>query len=327
MRLLSALAAVAAGTAAVLAGLAGADAQSDYPNRAITIYVPFAAGGGADPVARSVAEAIQQGLGQPAVVEFRKGANGTIGAKLVADAKPDGYTLLVTSPAPLVNVKFSKDTPYDPETAFQPIAQIADAPYLFVASAKFGPKTFKEFVAYAKANPGKVNSGVSGLGGLAHLATVILSDAAGIELTPVPYGGVGERIADLMAGVIDTSNGIGASGFLPGIQDGSIIPLVVMGETKLPETPNVPTTVELGYPTALASGWYVLAAPAKTPREIVDKLNRVVVEYLQRPKTQEAFIKFGNMVKTGTPEEAKALIDRDTEQLRKLIEAGKFKVE
>ncbi|MGV6875637.1 Bug family tripartite tricarboxylate transporter substrate binding protein [Pseudochelatococcus sp. B33] len=325
MRSFGMLAALGLGAGVVLTGM-GASAQ-EWPSRGITIIVPFAAGGGADPVARSVADALQQGLGQPVIVDFRPGANGMIGANLVAKAPADGHTLLVTSPAPLVNVKFGTSPPYDPDADLVPVAQIADAPYTVMRSAKFEPDTLQALVDYAKANPGKVNVGVSGLGGLSHLSVVILQEATGIELTPIPYGGVGERVADLMAGVIDISTGIGASGFQAGIQDGSLKPLVVMGDTRVPELPDTPTVVEADYPDAISSGWYMLAAPSGVSPEIVTRLNEVVVEYLNRPDVQDRFVKFGNMVKTGTPEEAKALIDRESTVLKDLVDRGVFTVQ
>ncbi|MGQ7793619.1 Bug family tripartite tricarboxylate transporter substrate binding protein [Faunimonas sp. B44] len=319
------VAAIAAGAVASLIAF-GAAAQT-WPDRTITIVVPFAAGGGADPVARTVAEGLQQAFGKPVVVDFRPGANGTIGAKIVAEAAPDGYTLLVTSQAPLVNVRFSKNVPYDPDKDLVPIAQLADAPYLLVASGKFGPSTLQELIEHAKQHPGDVNAGVSGLGGLSHLATVIFQEATGTELTPIPYDGVGERIADLMAGNIDISTGIGASGFLAGIQDGSIKPIAVLGETRLPELPDVQTSIELGYPEAVVSGWYVMAAPTGVSEEIIEKVNHAVVEYLNRPEVKERFIKFGNMVKTSSPGEAKALIDGESGVIKKIIDEGKFTIQ
>lgn len=304
----------------------GAQAQ-EWPDRAITIVVPFAAGGGADPVARTVAEGIQEAFGQPVVVDFRPGANGTIGANIVAQAEPDGYTLLITSPAPLVNVKFGQKLPYDPDGDLVSITQIADAPYVLTASGKFPANTLQELVDYAKAHPGEVNAGVSGLGGLSHLSTVILQESTGTELTPIPYDGVGERIADLMAGTIDISTGIGASGFQAGIQDGSIKPLVVMGDTRVPELPDTPTVIEAGYPNAISSGWYMLSAPQDFPPELVKKLNEAVVAYLNRADIKDKFIKFGNMVKTSTPEEAEALIQRETTVLKDLVDRGVFTVQ
>ncbi|MGV6873784.1 Bug family tripartite tricarboxylate transporter substrate binding protein [Pseudochelatococcus sp. B33] len=304
----------------------GAQAQA-WPERAITIVVPFAAGGGADPVARTVAVALQEAFRQPVVVDFRPGANGAIGANIVAKAKPDGYTLMVTSQAPLVNVKFGKDLPYDPDRDLVSIAQIAESPFMLTASAKFPPNSLQELVEHAKEHPGEVNVGVSSFGGLGHLSAVILQEATGTKLTAVPYGGVGERIADLMAGTIDISTGIGASGFLPGIHDGSLKPLVVMGDTRLPELPEIPTAIEAGYPDAVSSGWYMLSAPRDLPPELVEQINEKVVAYLNRADIKEKFIQFGNMVKTGSPEDAKALIQRDTNVLKDLIDRGIFTVQ
>ncbi|MGQ7793618.1 Bug family tripartite tricarboxylate transporter substrate binding protein [Faunimonas sp. B44] len=309
-----------------LSGIRAATAQG-WPERAVTLVVPFAAGGGADPLARIVADGLSKKLGQPVVLDFRPGANGTVGTNIVAHAAPDGYTLVFTSPAPLVNVRFRANLSYDPAKDLTYIAQIADAPFMITASSKFGPTTLSELVDHAKAHPEAVNAGMSGFGGAGHLSLAILEHATGIKLTMVPYNGVGERIADLMAGTIDISTGIGASGFLPGIEDGSLKGIVVMGDTRLPELPDVPTVVEAGFPDAVASGWYMIAGPKGISQDVVDTINTAVVEYLDDEATKDKVIGIGNMVKTGSPADALALVERETNVIKALIDAGRFSVE
>lgn len=304
-----------------------APAQGWQPDRQITLIVPWAAGGGAEPIARLIADALTEAYGQPVALDFRPGANGTIGTHRVAQSDPDGYTLLVTSQDPIVHKRFgSPPLPYDPDVDITAIAVIAEAPFVIAASSLFSPNTLQEVVDYAKANPGQLNVGLSGFGGGAHHAVAVIASETGIDYTLVPYSGVGERLADLMAGRLDISLGIGGSGYMSGIETGSIKPIAVMGEERLQELPDLMTTVEQGFPGVLASGWYLIGGPGGLSEEIVTSVNAVVVEYLERPDVQERMLGFGNIAATSTAEGVRQKIQEQVAVLERLIDEGLFEV-
>jgi tripartite-type tricarboxylate transporter receptor subunit TctC len=216
--------------------------------------------------------------------------------------------------------------PYDPDADLTPIAVIAEAPFVIAASSKFGPSNLQELQDYAKANPGAVNTGVSGLGGSGHMAATVLAYTMGLELTYVPYAGVGERLADLMAGRLDIATGIGASGYLPGISSETLKPIAVLGRERLAELPDTPTSIEQGFPETLVSGWYLIAGPGGFPDEITNTMNEVVVEYLGREEVQEKMLEIGNIAATSTVEGVQEKIVEGNEQLGALIDAGLFAI-
>lgn len=312
---------------ALLAFAGTASAQDWRPSGQITLVVPWAAGGGAEPVARIIADGLTEAFEVPVVLDFRPGASGTIGTHRVSQSPADGHTFVVTSQAPFVNIRFRPETPpFDPDTDMTPIAVIAEAPFVIAASAHFGPSTLQEVVEYAKANPGAINAGVSGLGGSGHMAATVLAFTTDIELTYVPYAGVGERLADLMAGRLDIATGIGASGYLPGIEAGSIKPIAVLGSERLQELPDTPTSIEQGYPNTVVSGWYLIAGPGGLPDEITNTVNEVVVSYLEREDVQQRMLEIGNIAATSTVEGVREKIEKETALLGALVGSGLFEI-
>ena len=306
-------------------GTPSLEAAQVWPQRPIRVVVPFAAGGGTDPLIRLIANDLTKRLGQQVIVDFRRGANGTIGATIVAKAAPDGYTLLFASPAPIVNARFKAGLQYDPATDLVPIVQATDAPFIVASSAKFAPRTFKELVSYALANPGKVKTGVSGLGGQGHLAAAIVEHATGMKFLLVPYNGVGERLTDMMSGRVDVGPGF-AAGYLPYIRAGTMRALLVMSDKRLPELPDTPHAVEVGFPGARLSAWFILFGPKGLPKEIVTHLNEHVNAFLRTEEAKAKIAELGNIPTGGTPEQARKAIEEDVASMAKLVKSGAFKV-
>lgn len=302
--------------------------QEWKPTGQITVVVPWAAGGGAERVARIVADGLTEAYGVNVILDFRPGASGTVGTHRVAQSPPDGLTLLVTSQAPVVNMRFRADPlPYDPDADLTPISLVAEAPFIIAASALFPPSTMEELVAYGKENPGKINAGISGFGGSGHLGMSVLSHTTGIEMTMVPYAGTGERLADLMSGRLDISMGIGTSGYLPGIESGSLKAIAIMGQERLAELPEVTTTIEQGFPDTVISGWYLIAGPGNLPEEVTNSINAAVGEYLGRDEVGAQMLEVGNIAATSTVKEIEEKIQKETALVGELIKAGSFQIE
>lgn len=304
--LLSALA-VCVGALAVMHG--GALAQS-WPSRPITMVQPFAAGGGMDPVARLIGNAITEKLGQQVIMEYRTGAGGTIGAAYVAKQPADGYTLLINPGGPMTLAKFIyKDIGYDTLRDFVPIAMIADTPFVIIANSKNLPmKTLKEFIAYAKANPEGVSVANVGTGTLSHLGAVLFEQSVGIKMRHVPYRGAGQMFADIASGQVDlTINNF--SGFGPHVDNGSLHVLGVAANENMPDVLKpFPTAKQAGIPDMKIKIWYGLYAPRGTPKEVTDKIYTAVSDYL---KTDDARKKLGDLVHAPSP--------MNSEQLAKFI--------
>lgn len=314
--------------AGALLALTGVSFAAEWkPSGQITLIVPWAAGGGAEQVARIIAQGLEEAYSQTVILDFRPGANGTVGTYRVSQSAPDGHTLMVTSQAPVVNMRFrTEPLPYDPDKDLTPISVVAEAPFIIAASSKFGPSTMEELVAYAKESPGKINAGISGFGGSGHLGMSVLSYTTGIEMTMVPYAGTGERLADLMAGRLDISMGIGASGYLPGIETGSLKPIAVMGTDRLVELPDVSTTIEQEFPDTVMTGWYLLAGPGGLSQETTASINTAITDYLKRDDVKEQMLSAGNVAATSTVEEVGEKIKKETALVGELIKGGYFEV-
>lgn len=311
------------GVAALLAGIAmGVSvAQAGYPEQPIRLIVPFSAGGGTDITARIVAEDMSKTLGQPVLVDNRPGAQGIVGTKEAAGAKPDGYTMVFVLQATLaLNPSLYTATNYDPVKDFEPIGQISESPYVVVVHPNLGVKTLAELVAKAKAAPGSINfaSGAAA----SFLASRLLQQAVSVELTHIPYNGSGPAITDLLSGRVSLMLSSPVS-VLPHIKAGKLIPLAVTGAKRSPSLPELPTVAELGYPDFAVSGWYGFAAPAGTPKEFIDKLNQALVQALAKPEVQAGLEKSGVEGKSSSPDELKALIASEIARWTAMIkEAG-----
>lgn len=254
--------------AALAAACAGAGAAPGYPNRPIKIVVPFAAGGGTDIVARAVANKLGQKLGQPVVVINTPGAGGTIGAASVARAEPDGYTLLVWHIGMISSAHVVKPLPYDPLKDFTPIGQLSNASNLIAVNPELPVKNLQEFIALAKAKPGTLNYGSSGVGGADHLAGELLSQVAGIKTVHVPYKGGGPATVGAVGGEVQFVTGT-ASQVMPMVKAGRLVALAVMQKERIASLPDVPTAAEAGLPELDYKTWFALWGPAKMPADVV----------------------------------------------------------
>jgi tripartite-type tricarboxylate transporter receptor subunit TctC len=270
---------------AMFAGVAGAassQAQADYPTKPVRIVVPFPAGGATDIIARLIAQKLTTALGQTFIVDNKPGAGGNIGAALVAQAAPDGYTLLMGSPGThAVNAHLYDKPGYDGIKDFEPISLVVKAPNLLVVHPSFPAKTLVEFIEYAKKNPG-VNYGHTSNGGTKHLAGELLRLKADINIVPVTYKGSAPMMSDLIGGHLKVAfDDLLTS--LQHVNNGSIRALAITGKSRWPSVPDVPRVMELGgvFSDYDVTAWYGLLAPAKTPVAIVDKLGGLIAEALK----------------------------------------------
>ena len=317
---------VAALTAVLLAGT-GAQAQHNFPSRPVTLLVGFAAGGATDTAARIIAKKLSENLGQSVVVDNRAGAGGNIAHQQIATAAPDGYTILLGSVGPLaVAPHLVKDLPYDPQKDIAPLTMGVVFPNVLVVNPNVPAKTLQEFVALARAKPGTLEYGSTGVGSAANLAGELLKQRARIDLTHVPYKGGGAAMPDILGGRI-ASYWSPPSTALPHIQTGKLRPLAVTGLTRSPALPDVPTVAESGYPGFEATNWYAFVAPGKTPREILDRWNRELVKVLNTPAVREQLLEHGLEPRPGTREELAAYIRKETDTWGKVIKAANIKAD
>ena len=272
-RKLTALALVACAPLAVLA-------QGAYPTKPITLVVPTAAGGTTDLSARMLAQGLTPVIGQSVVVDNKGGGNGNIAASIVKRAEADGYTLFLQySGYHVISPHLTKVAQWQ-QGDFQPVANVISAPQIIVVRDGLPVKTLPELIAYAKANPGKLNYASSGNGSLQHVTGAMLEQQGGVKMVHVPYKGTGPALQDLLGGQVDLTFGT-APPFMPHIQSGKLRVLAVTGKERLPSLPDVPTTAEAGYPGVNATSWFGLFAPAATPKAVIDKLaadTRAVVQ-------------------------------------------------
>ncbi|MFT0859401.1 Bug family tripartite tricarboxylate transporter substrate binding protein [Ancylobacter sp. G4_0304] len=291
---------------------------ADYPSEPIKLVVPFAPGGSVDTVARIIGQELTKELGQSIVVENRAGAGGNIGFETVAKAKPDGYTLLMASSPLAVNISLYKALGYDPKTSFAPISLVALQPNVLVVNPELPVKTVAELIAYAKANPGKLNFGSSGLGASQHLSGELFKRRAGVEMVHVPYRGGGPAMTDLVAGRIQLMFETIPSA-TPYITSGQLRPLAVTVEKRSVQLPSVPTMEEAGVADFVSRGWLGMVAPAGTPQPILDKLNAAVVKALAEPAVLKRLTELGLVVEGSSPAEFSTFLDTEITSFRTLI--------
>ena len=258
-----------------------------YPTGPVTIIVPFAPGGSVDTVARPIAQALQEKLRQPFVVDYRQGANSRIGTAFVAKSKPDGYTLLLFSGSLMVNPSTQKDLPYDTLKDFEPVGMLGENANVLVVSPKLGVNNLQDLIKLAKSRPGKLTYGSAGAGGPLHLAAELFKNAAKVDIVHVPYRGTGVMFPDLMSGVIDLAVVSIPSG-LPFVKGGLIKALAVTGAERAPSLPDVPTMKESGIDLETAVP-YGLVAPAGTPKDAIERLSQALAEILNSEAIKERF--------------------------------------
>lgn len=287
------------------------NAAADYPNRPIKIIVCVPAGGGVDTVTRIVAEGLHQKLGQPVIVENRAGAGGNIGAEAVFTSEPDGYTLLAAQPAPLtVNPLLYQKMNFDP-TKFEPVTIMTSIANVLLVRPDFPAKTAKEFIAYVKANPGKVNYASQGIGTTSHLTAALFERVTGTKLVHVPYKGTAPALTDIIASHVDFIFMELASA-IKLHQSGKAHILAVATSKRISTLPDIPTLDEAGVKGFESGTWNAIVAPPKTPPAIVAKLSKAVNEVLQSPQAQDHFNKINLHAAGGTPAEAAAFIKKET---------------
>src|SRR5262245_5743704 len=286
---------------ALLGACLAASAQ-DYPNRLVRMVVPYAAGGGVDIVARAVSQELAKRIGQPVVVENRAGAGSNIGSDAVAKAAPDGYTLLMASPANAINMSLYRKMPYDTQRDLAPVALVGAVPSVLVTNPDLPVKTVPELIALAKAKPGSLNYGSGGAGTSEHLAAEMFRSMAGIDLVHVPYKGGANAMTDVMGGQISLmfTNMLGA---LPHIRSGKLKAIAIADSRRSPALPDVPTFAESGFKDYEVLVWWGVMAPAKTPAPVIAYLNREIVVALGAPELKERLDGMGARIIGGTPGE------------------------
>ena len=316
------LAALLAGAALCAPGVRAADAIGDWPTRPIRVVVPYATGGPSDVLVRLVAPRLSERLGQPVIVENRPGASGNIGTDFVAKSTPDGYTLVIGTNTTAANATLYRNMPFDILTAFAPITTLFRDGNILVVPASFPAKSVAELVALARAKPGTLTYASSGNGTSTHLAGVLLSQAAAVDVVHVPYKGIAAGITDVIGGQVSmmfTSIAIVS----PQIRAGTVRALAVTRDRRLPGFPDLPTMSEAGYPGfELTNGWGGFWAPAGTPPAIIRRLHDEIVAVLRTPEVRAAFESRSVDPGGDTPEEFQRAIRDDVAKLAIIVRAS-----
>jgi tripartite-type tricarboxylate transporter receptor subunit TctC len=316
--------------ALVAAVAAAASAQPNlnpYPNRSIRLVVPFPAGGTTDVLARAAAQKLTESLGQAVVVDNRPGAGGNIGAELVAKAAPDGYTLLMgTVGTHAINPSLYPKMPYDHVRDFAPIILVAGVPNVLVINTTLPVNSVQELIAYAKANPGKVNFASSGNGTSIHLSGELFKSMAGVQMTHIPYKGSAPALMDLIGGQVQVMFDNLPSA-LPQIKAGKLKALAVTSRERAAVLPDVPTLAESGLPGFEASSWFGLLAPAGTPQPVIAKLNGDVAKWLASPEAKEKLLSQGANAAGGSPADFARHIAAETAKWQKVVKESGAKID
>jgi tripartite-type tricarboxylate transporter receptor subunit TctC len=297
-----------------------------YPNKPIRLIVPFPPGGGNDILARTIGQKLTESTGQQVVIDNRGGAGGNIGAETAARAAPDGYTLFLGGVGSHgTNPGLQAKLPYDPVKDFAPITLIAAAPLIVVAHPSLPAKSIGELIAYAKARPGQINFASSGTGSIAHLAPEMLNAMAKIRMMHIPYKGTGPALVDLLGGQVQVMMNSAVS-MLPQVKSGKLRALAVTGLRRLAALPDLPTVAETvtGYE---AASWYGILAPARTPRPVIDKLNREIVAIVRLPDLRDRLAAEGAEAVGNSPEEFAAFIRRELARWAAVIKGAGIRLE
>jgi tripartite-type tricarboxylate transporter receptor subunit TctC len=284
----------------------------------VRIVVAFTAGGTTDILARSVGQQLTERLKQPFVIDNKPGAGGNIGTEIVVRSAPDGYTLIIDSVGPIaINPTLYKGLSYNPLTDLVPIVQIADVPNVLVVHPSLGVKNFEQFVSYAKANPGKLNYGSTGIGTSSHLSGYMLSKRTGIDATHVPYKGA-DALNDLLAGRLQFMFATIPS-VIQHIQGGKLLPIAISSAKRSRSLPEVPTVIESGLPGFEAGAWFGFFAPKGTPEPVIARLNRMVNEILAMSSIEKQMIGQGADPVGGTPAEFGQFVQREYEKWKLVV--------
>lgn len=313
----AAAALAAAGASLVQAAAPGAA----YPTRPIRLVVPFAPGGTNDTVGRIVSEKLSARLGQPIVADNRAGANSVVGSEIVAQASPDGYTMVIVAAGFAVNPSLRKKLPYDSLRDFAPVGLVGSGPYLLAVHPSVPAKNLSEFIAWVKARPGQVNYASTGVGSPPHLAAELLRTMAGLDIVHIPYKGGGAVLPDLLAGRIPMFFG-SVSTLAPYIRNGRLRGIAVTTPKRSSAMPELPTFIEAGLKDYDVTGWYGLLAPGRTPRAIVNRVNAELRQVLGDAETVERLAQRGIEPMPGSPDDFAALIRREIPKWAKVMKAA-----
>ncbi len=316
------------GICVLMSGALSLPAQAQtYPTKPVRIIIPFAPGGGADYIARPLGPKLMEALGQPVILDNRGGANGAIGADAAIKAAPDGYTLFFGSAGVLtIGPALTPGLNYVPERDFLPIALLADIPFSLIVHASLPAKSAKELVAYARANPGKLKYGVSGIGGAPHLAGELFNITAKVDTLHVNYKGVGPMLTDLLAGRLDMTF-VGLNTVRQHVTSGKLVALATTGDRRSPFAPDLPTLAEAGLSEFKAGTWYGVLALAGTPRPVILRLNTELNRILAGNDFKELLATSGAEPANNTPEQFGQFMKEERQRWDKVIKAASIKLE
>ena len=303
-----------------------ASAHAEYPDKPIKIVVGFAAGGGSDILTRTIAPALAQALGQPVIVDNLPGAGGNRAMLEVARAKPDGYTLLMGTPGLATNSSLYANLGFDPAKDFAPVALVASVQNVLLLRPSLSVQKVSELIELARQSPGKLNYASPGSGTSLHLAGELFNESAGIKTVHVPYKGGGQALSDLMSGQVDFMFNVLPSA-LPQIKAGTVRAIAVTGSQRSDALPDIPTMIESGEAGYTAVTWNGILAPAATPPEIIEKLNKTIGQVLTNPEMLQRYASIGTTVLIGSPEDFAKLIRDETVKWRRAIQASGLKAE
>jgi tripartite-type tricarboxylate transporter receptor subunit TctC len=298
-------------------------AQAFFPNKAITLVVPFSAGGPLDALARVMASKLADGIAQPVVVENRVGGGGAVGMGSVARAKPDGYTILYTPNSLAIAPALYKKLGFDPEKDLVPVTQFASTTLVLAAHPKINVSTVPELIALAKANPGKLNFGSSGVADPLQLGIEMLKTMAGIDMLPIPYKGQGPMFTALLGGEVDVAI-VSLQTALSPIKAGHIRVLAITGSKRSTALPGVPTVAEAGLPGYDLTSWHGVFAPAGTPRDVVEKLQREIAKVANLPEVRQRVEATGNETVGSAPEEFEVKFKTDVARFKKIVQDARL---
>ncbi|GAA4336146.1 tripartite tricarboxylate transporter substrate binding protein [Pigmentiphaga soli] len=304
--------------AAALLLAAGSAAHAAFPDRPLTLVVPFAPGGANDVIARIVSQNLGSELGQPVIIDNRPGAGGTLGTEMVAKAAPDGYTLLMMSVTHATSASMYAKLAYDPVNDFAGVSQLTRTGYVMVVSAASPLHTLGELIAQCRARPGQLNYASSGKGSPPHLAGALFANMAGLQLTHIPYRGGAPALVDVVRGeVLFYFSSV--SGAVPQVRAGKVRPLAVSGATRSPAFPDVPTVAEAGLPGFDIGGWYGIAAPAGTPRPVIGRLNAAIAATLARPGVRRQLADHGEEAVASKPDDFQRYIAAEIKHYARIV--------
>ena len=309
-----------------VAFFAGATGAQSYPSKPIRLVVPFPAGGPSDIVGRVLGQKLAEQLGQNVVPDNRPGAGGNLGIGQVAKAPPDGYTIVVSAPTVAISPSLYSNLTYDPMKDLAPVARLATIENVLVVHPSVPAKNLKQFIALARAHPGKLNFGSGGAGTTNHLANELLKHLEKLDMVHVPYKGATQATLALMGGEVDEVI-VSVPSSLPMIKSGKVRPLAVLSERRVAALPEVPTAIESGVKGFQISIWYALFAPAGTPRAVISKLSQEVIRALESPDLRQRMIAIGVAPWPGSPEELANLLRTETARYATLIQSAGLRQE